>query len=151
MFEIALETNMSEPNRIVKDVQSIITLYGELKQETSIIDPEFIIAGDLDDFTWCNYCTIGEFRRSYFVRDITSVRNGLVRLRCHVDVLSSFANEILSNQAIIRRNENEWNLYLNDGSFRVYQNPEIVTHPFPGGFTAKEFVLSVAGSAPAAP
>ena len=148
MFAIALETNLSEPNRIVKNVEPIITLNGELKQETSIIDPEFIIAGDLDDFVGCNYCTISEFGRSYFVRDITSVRAGLVRLRCHVDVLSSFANEILSNRAIIRRQETDWNLYLNDGSFRVYQNPDVVTHPFPQGFTAKEFVLSVAGSAP---
>ena len=65
---------------------------------------------------------------------------------CHVDALTSFANDIKANTAIIKRNENKWNLYLNDGTFKIYQNPDVLTKEFPSGFNAQEFILAVAGS-----
>lgn len=145
-FEIQIQRNNSENNRVTKDVTMLSTLEGTLRQETSIIDPVFIVAGDLNDYVEANYCTVESFGRSYFVTNIRSVRSGLVELTCHVDVLSSFATQIRANTAIIRRQENQWNLYLNDGTFRVYQNPTVLTKAFPSGFTTQEFVFAVAGS-----
>lgn len=145
-FQILIQRNNSENNRVTKDVTLLSTIEGTLRQETSIIDPVFIIAGDLDDYVGVNYCTVDSFGRSYFVSNIRSVRSGLVELTCHVDVLSSFAQQIRANTAIIRRQENQWNLYLNDGTFRVYQNPTVLTKAFPSGFTTQEFVFAVAGS-----
>lgn len=145
-FEIQIQRNNSENNRVTKDVTLLATIEGTLRQETSIIDPVFLIAGDLDDYVDVNYCTVDSFGRSYFVNNIRSVRSGLVELTCHVDVLSSFASQIRANTAIIRRQENQWNLYLNDGTFRVYQNPTVLTKAFPSGFTTQEFVFAVAGS-----
>lgn len=145
-FEILIQRNNSENNRVTKDVTLLSTIEGTLRQETSIIDPVFLIAGDLDDYVGVNYCTVDSFGRSYFVNNIRSVRSGLVELTCHVDVLSSFAQQIRANTAIIRRQENQWNLYLNDGTFRVYQNPTVLTKAFPSGFTTQEFVLAIAGS-----
>lgn len=145
-FEIRIQRNNSENNRVTKDVTLLSTLEGTLRQETSIIDPVFLIAGDLDDYVGVNYCTVESFGRSYFVNNIRSVRSGLVELTCHVDVLSSFAQQIRANTAIVRRQENQWNLYLNDGTFRVYQNPTVLTKAFPSGFTTQEFLLAVAGS-----
>lgn len=145
-FSIVLQRNDSEKNRITKTITDIETLTGTLKAETSIIDPVIIVEGDLSDYVNCNYMTIATFGRSYFVNNIRSIRNGLVEFSCHVDVLSSFANEIKSNSAIVKRQENNWNLYLNDGTFRVYQNPNVLTKAFPSGFTTQEFVLAVAGS-----
>ena len=117
-----------------------------LKEETSIIDPVIKIECDLSNYVNCNYLTIPEFGRKYFVNNIRSVRNGLVEFSCHVDVLSSFADSIRTNKAIIKRQENKWNLYLNDGTFKVYQNPMVLTKAFPSGFTTQEFVLAVAGN-----
>ena len=145
-FNILIQRNNSENNRVTKDVTLLSTIEGTLRQETSIIDPVFIIAGDLDDYVGVNYCTVDSFGRSYFVNNIRSVRSGLIELTCHVDVLSSFAQQIRANTAIIRRQENQWNLYLNDGTFRVYQNPTVLTKAFPSGFTTQEFVFAVAGS-----
>ena len=145
-FEIRIQRNNSENNRVTKDVTLLSTIEGTLRQETSIIDPVFLVAGDLDDYVGVNYCTVDSFGRSYFVSNIRSVRSGLVELTCHVDVLSSFASQIRANTAIIRRQENQWNLYLNDGTFRVYQNPTVLTKAFPSGFTTQEFVFAVAGS-----
>lgn len=145
-FNILLQTNTSEKNKLTKTLSTLATVSGTLKQETSIIDPVFMVEANLTDLVNCNYVTISAFDRSYFVNNIRSIRTGIVELSCHVDVLSSFAGEIRANTAIIRRQEKNWNLYLNDGTFKVYQNPVVLTKAFPSGFTTQEFVLAVAGS-----
>lgn len=145
-FDITLQTNASEKNKLTKDITDIATLSGTLKNGTSIIDPVISFEGDLSSFVNCNYMTIPTFGRSYFVNDIRSIRNNVYEISAHVDVLSSFATQIRGNTAIVRRQENQWNLYLNDGVFKTYQNPEIITKAFPSGFTKQEFVLAVAGS-----
>ena len=145
-FNVTLQRNNSERNKLTKDISEILTVSGELKTETSIIDPVIIIECDLSAVTGCNYISIPAFGRSYFVNNIRSIRTGLVEFSCHVDVLSTFASEIRENTAIVRKQENNWNLYLNDGSFKIYQNPNVLTKAFPSGFTTQEFVLAVAGS-----
>ena len=145
-FDIKLQTNLSEDNKVDKTLVDIVTLSGVLKEETSIIDPVIKVEADLADLTACNYLTVDTFGRSYFVRNIRSIRAGLVELTCHVDVLSSFKDSIRQSKAILRRQAINWNLYLNDGSLRVYQNPNVITRPFPSGFSTYEFVLAVAGS-----
>lgn len=146
-FDIKIQNNASENNKVTKDITDLATYTGTLKQETSIIDPVFLIECDLADVVSCNYLTVESFGRSYFVVDIRSVTASLVAFRCHVDVLSSFADEIKANKGIVRRaeGENAFNLYINDGSLVAYQDPYILTEPFPNGFTGAGFILSVAG------
>lgn len=144
-FTIVLQRNDSESNRLTKTLTDILSLSGTLKTETSIIDPVILVEADLSTLTGCNYCTIQAFGRSYFVTNIRSIRNGLVEISCHVDVLSTYATQIRANRAIVQRQENEWNLYLNDGVFKTYQNPQTVTKVFPAGFGTKHYFLTVAG------
>lgn len=145
-FKIILQKNKNESNAVNKSLTDIVTLEGTLKESTSIIDPVIVVEGDLDDFTRCNYMTIDKFDRSYFVTNIRSIRTGLVEFSCHVDVLMSFKTGLLKNTAIVKKQENDWNLYLNDGTLKVYQNPSVLTRSFPSGFSTQEFVLAVAGS-----
>ena len=144
-FNITLQKMTSEKYAISKETSDIKTVSGVLKDTTSIIDPVIMIEIDLADVVDCNYLSIPKFGRKYFVNNIRSVRNGLVEFTCHVDVLSSWASELKTNSAIVRRNEKKWNLYLNDGTFKIYQNPNVLTKAFPSGFTTQEFVLAVAG------
>lgn len=146
MFDIVLMTNSSEKNKMDKTLTTIATISGTLKNATSIIDPVIIIEGDLSSFTGCNYMTIDTFGRSYFINNIRSIGNNLFEVSGHVDVISTYKTAIRRNSAIIRKQQNQWNLYLNDGSLRVYQNPQVVTKTFSTGFTKLEFVLAVAGS-----
>lgn len=145
-FNIILQKNNSEKNRVNKDIKNIKTISGTLKKETSVVNPTFIVEIPLESVVNCNYVTIPSFNRSYYVTDITSVNSNLVQLACHVDVLQSYKDEIKKNTAIIKKQENEWNLYLNDGSFRTYQNAQVITKQFPDGFNTQQFVLAVAGS-----
>lgn len=145
-FNIDLILNKSDKNVVSKDLTTLLSVSGVLKNETSIIDPVIIIECDLTTLVNVNYMHIPIFGRYYYINNIRSVRNGLVEFTCHVDVLQSFASAIRSNTGIIHRQENAWNLYLNDGSFKVYQNPMVLTRDFPTGFSTHEFVLAVAGS-----
>lgn len=146
-FNIDLYVNSSENNRLRKSISRLTTFTGNLRSECSIIDPVITFEESLDMFAGANYMYIPNFRRYYFIRNIRSIRTDLVEVTGHCDVLMSFADGILANDAIIRRNANDWNLYLNDGSLKCYQNPMILTKAFPSGFTTQEFVLAVAGSA----
>lgn len=144
-FDIVLQTNASENVKVIKDLTALITLSGALRDESSIIDPVILIEGDLSAIQAANYLSIPAFGRSYFIKDMRSVRNGLIEIACHVDVLSSFADAIKENKGIIFRQEQNYNLYLNDGVLEVYQNPYVVTKSFPHGFDGQSYVLALAG------
>lgn len=147
-FSIKAQTNNSEPITVDKELTDITTLTGTLREQTSIIDPVFVVEADITDLIECNYLTVDSFGRSYFVNNIESISNGLVALSCHVDVLSSFKDAIRANKGIVRRAESSsaYNLMINDNSLVAYQDPYILTEPFPAGFTGTSFILAVAGA-----
>ena len=153
MFNIVFYQNQSENITVNKTLLTVVTLSGVLRNGTSIVDPVIMINGSLSDvssvpgFAKINYAYIQEFGRYYYVRNIESVNNSCVAVSMHVDVLMSFKDEIKANKGIVSRAENasQFNLYLNDGSLKAYQNPYILTEPFPAGFTGSAFCLAVAG------
>lgn len=145
-FSIELGTNSSENNKLTKSVNYSQTLTGSLKNESDIVNPEIFVEG-LSDIKDLNYMRINEFGRCYFIDDITIVRDGLYRIKARCDVLSSFASQIRSNTAIIKKQESYYNLYLDDGTFKSYQDPNYTILKFSGtpfGNT-NSFVLAVAG------
>lgn len=145
-FTISLYVNYSEINKLDKDISLITTLTGNFKNESSIINPTILIDINLISVVNCNYFYISEFGRYYFITDIISISTNLVQITGHVDVLTSFKNEIRLNGAIIQKSENNWNLYLNDGSIHTYQYTHTSTHKFPNGFPkGVDLVLAVAG------
>ena len=146
MFDIYIQKSTSEKNKLNKNIENITTLSGTLKNECSILRPTIIIEAEISQLKDSNYMTIPEFNRKYFITEIKSIRSHIVEVSGRVDVLSTYADQIRLNTGIIKKQESKWNLYLNDGSLKVYQNPMILTKSFPSGFTTQEIVLAVAGS-----
>ena len=144
-MNIKIQRNESDDRVFNKSITDIANLSGYLRDDSSVIDPVILVEGNISTIAGCNYMTISEFGRSYFITNIESVRNNLVRVTGHVDVLTTYKDAILANTGIIRRQENLWNLYLDDGSFKVYNNPIILTRAFPSGFNTMSFILAVAG------
>lgn len=145
-MNIVLYVNASEINAVDKNLTELTTLTGTLREQSSIIDP-IITISDIDEYIGSmNYAYIPEFNRYYFITNIESVQKNLWRVSFHVDVLFTYRDAIRSNSAIIERNENEYDLKLNDGLFRTQQNPRIAQFPFPNGFNQWNFVLAVAGN-----
>lgn len=138
-------TNQSEKNRLDKTLVSAFDLNGELKEDCSIIDPVIKIAADVSSMASVNYLYIASFGRYYFINNVVSINNDICEVHAHVDVLSTYKDEIRAQRAIVSRQEKKWNLYLNDGVFKTYQNPYIITKAFSSGFTSQHFVLSIAG------
>lgn len=146
-FTVVLCKNKSDRRCLSKEIDVILEVHGNLREATSIIDPTIIIECGLETISAVNYIRIPEFSRMYYVKKVSSVRKNLWELSCHVDVLSSFENEIKANSAIVKRQESKCNLYLNDNSIKTYQDPHIITKEFPSGFSTTEtsYVLLVAG------
>lgn len=150
---IELYRSNSEPHRVDKDLTTLEIFEGNLKNETSIINPTILIESHkVETITSCNYIYISSFGRYYFVNNIVSVRTGLWSFSCHVDVLMTYRKQFRSLSAIIARQENLYNLYLNDDRFlidaqRIYQTkvfPNSVSAATSGG---KSFILTLAGGA----
>ena len=146
-FTIKLQKSKSDLNVLTKNIEDVLSIEGELRAETSIIRPIIRIETSNTDVFNCNYMTIESFGgRKYFIDDITSVRNGIIQISAHVDVLSTYDSQIRKCTGIISKQTFNYNLYLDDGSLKAYNNPKIVTKSFPNGFTGESYLLLVAGS-----
>ena len=138
---------MSPANFVTKNIQLVDTLSGSLRKSASVVDPSVTIARESP--TGFNYARIPDFDRYYFVTGIATQTTGLISVSMHVDVLMTYGADIRAAQAIVSRNEFQWNLYLDDGSFKAYQKPNLKTIPFPNGFSDINdfsFVLALAGN-----
>ena len=69
-----------------------------LKDGTSIENPTFLLSGN--DFT-IDY--VEAFGHYYFVRDITSVRNGLIEISCVQDILATYKSAITGSSQFVER------------------------------------------------
>lgn len=146
-MEISLYQNNSPSNFITKSLVNEIKLNGTLKDSSSIIDPEILIA--YNNLSRYNYMYIPEFKRFYYIQNITSIRNGLWVVKCHVDVLNTYRSEIKSHQAIIDKQESnsQSDLYFDDGSFVVKNQKYIETIQFPNGLNESgSYILITAGA-----
>lgn len=142
---IDIRYTSSEANRVNKEILTLKRIEGVLRNNSNTRDPEVLIEGNIQDVAGANYMTIYSFKRNYFITSIESVRNGLYLIRGHVDVLTTYATAIKGNSAIIHRQANNFNLYLDDGVMKVYQNPLIETYSFPYGFSNLMYVMPVVG------
>ena len=144
---VELFTNTSENYRIDKSIQSQGTYDCILKNGCSIENP--IIQITAPSLVGINYMRIQAFGRYYYINDIVSLRNNMWEISAHVDVLMSYANEIKACQATFKRQENLFNMYLDDPEFKTYNKSQIVTKLFTGNTTPlhknMSYVLVVAG------
>lgn len=88
---------------LVPDVNSGITLTIELKEQTSIINPQITVyKSTLTDVDKYNYVYIAKFSRYYFIRNWHWL-NGIWLADCEVDVLASYRDDIRgSTQYVLR-------------------------------------------------
>lgn len=137
----------SPVNAIKKSFEVKQTLTGELRNESEIIDPTIIIESSsaLENLFKCNYMSIPAFGRFYFITSIKLVRTFVYEVKAHCDVLSSFSDEILANNAMVLRQENNYNLLLNDDVFKCKQNARVYYKKFPSQLGNFNYILTVAG------
>lgn len=147
-FDISLYSNLSPSNVVSKNISSLATVSGVLRDGSSILDPHIVVEASASTVIPCNYAHISQFGRYYYVLDHIALENGLWLLPMHVDVLMSYASGIRSQHAIVARQEREYNMYLDDGWFMAYQRPIIETRYLSATapFENSSYVLILAGS-----
>lgn len=147
-MEITLYTNESEKNKLEKTITNSILLEGNLRDESSIINPIILISSNKEDIPYMyNYAYVPAFGRYYFITDIESVRTGIWRVSMHVDVLMSYKEQIKNLNVIINNSEETGaNNYLSGNQWitNVKNTTSIVN--FPNGLNDNgEFILITAG------
>ena len=145
-FTISLFKTASENNRVVKVLTDEKQLSGELRNQTSVLNPTIRIESS-DNISGYNYCYISEFGRYYYITDIVSVRTNcwVVSLRC--DVLMSYKDEIQSMNVILN-NTQETGLsnYLASPNWVNLVKTKTDIKVFPSGLSERgEFILITAG------
>ena len=158
-FDVNLYQCTSEPERVDKTsyLTSIGTCLGALREECSIIRPSIIVQFE-DGVPFANYIYIPIFERYYYITNITSIRQKLWRLECEVDVLFTYKNGINALNALIARQEFDYNNELIDNQLPCEKGAEIevvdwsdgginvgkFTNQLPNG--SHNFVLTVVGA-----
>lgn len=146
-FTISLYKTASENNRVVKALTSGKEMSGELRNQTSVLNPSIRIES-ADNISTYNYAYIPEFGRYYYISDITSVRTNcwIISLRC--DVLMSYSAQIKALRPIIEREEVGQSSGLIDSDMPISINKKVQKYYFPKGFTKDiQYVLTTSGGA----
>ena len=145
-MNVTLCNNSSERNEINKVISNGETFICTLRSETSVSDPAILLEynGNLSGY---NYCYIPDFDRYYYITDITSVRNNLWMVKCHVDVLMSFKSAILSSVAILEESSvTGISNYLSNDVWRALSKDKTSIIPFSNGLNSSgEYILITAG------
>ena len=143
---IKLYNNLSDKIVVDKKITQLGTdLTGTLRENCSVIDPVIKVEGIVgSNLPSTNYAYIAEFARYYYITNSVCVGN-LFELHMHVDVLMSYRGDIRTNNAVVSRQEKQYNLYLQDGVFKTYSQPHYEIKQFGTGFTDFQFVFCVAG------
>ena len=144
-MNITLYNYAGDPKKIAKPLSGGTALTGALREPSNIINPSFLI--ELNNVDNINYAYIPAFQRYYFVTEKESVRTGLFRLTMHVDVLNSYASEILGLRAVAERTEEttKQSPYIADKEQRTFAYRQVQTAYMGDLLPSSFYILVTAG------
>lgn len=140
-----LYNNNSDVNKLGKDLRTLSSSFPcTFKEDTTMEQPELIFnsAPEVKD---ANYLWLGEpFNRYYFITNKTASQ-GKMYVKCDVDVLMSFADEIKGLQVIAERSSSNYNIMQIDSQIPIENFNDVATKEFNTGFGNESFILAVTG------
>lgn len=144
-MEIVLYITGSEKHAIHKTLENGIEFTGSLRNESSVVNPVVLI--EMENPSQYNYCFIPDFNRYYFITDIVSIRTGLWRISCSVDVLMSFQAQILNLDVVISDNTSpDEETYMTGEQWKSTVKTKTDVINFPAGLLdSGEYILITSG------
>lgn len=106
------DSNHALPKNLIYLFESDISIIAD----NNLLSPKFVLRR-IDDLIATNYAYVPTFGRYYYVT-ITTKENGMCLVECEIDVLQSYANEILSMECLIARQEKKYNNMLPDDQIK---------------------------------
>ena len=122
-MDIIFYKSTNEVNSFPKSLTDGVTISGTLRSECDILNPVIEFTGIGVDIPY-NYCYIPTFKRYYFITEARSIRNDILEISMHVDVLQSWEREILELHGIVDRCSptHDDNGYINPISTEIYDD-----------------------------
>lgn len=100
---ITLGNYQGEKNKINKEFAEGWSESGTLREGSDILNPSVLIEASPDTICGFNYAYIPEFKRWYYIQNVSAFRNGLTVISLAVDVLMTYKESIMNSSAIITR------------------------------------------------
>lgn len=136
--------NLSDNRVVDKDLRTMKSnIPIILKDDTDILKPTFILQYD-EDILNSNYIYVTELKRYYYIENIT-LSQKRIYVTASVDVLNTYKDDILNLKAVLKRQENKYNTYLNDENYKALEYSFIHTLKFPSGFNVQSYILAICG------
>ena len=132
----------------------IVTIESKIMFDNDFLNPVLLVSGDFSAF---NYAYIHELHRFYYIGNMVYKTDQMMEIHLKCDVLQSWKgdanNGILSNTAVIERQESLNNAYFTDDMYWTQANKEIKTIPFltdtgaelTFSIPADNYILTIAG------
>lgn len=124
-----------------------------LKENCSVMSPDFIVSTSLVNLARSNYVYCDDWDRYYFIDDLITMPGGRVAIRCREDVLTSHADQIryLTGYLIRTADGGHANSLIRDNRYpaqanRQFQIYEFDASPFTANYsTDLVYLLTVVG------
>lgn len=84
------------------------------RQNVSMVRPVLKLEESCANIAGSNYAYISDFGRYYQIVDKRADENGLFTITLEVDVLMSYCSDIKSLRGIVKRQKDNYDMYLND-------------------------------------
>lgn len=150
-LKLRLFNTDSPSNKINKSLTTKAVLSINLKNRPKDFnDLDIDYTGSLSlDF---NYAKLDEYNLFFFAKMLPSnIGNNHNILHLELDPLMTYKNQILNLDCIIKRNTNNYNVYLNDENQKITEQTKQFYHTFKGGDISyfnphKSILLTLVGS-----
>lgn len=146
-MQVIFYHNKSDNNVVSKDISEVTKVLNiNVLGECSLLNPSMVLEKDMNIYT-SNYCYIADFNRYYFIKNITFLNGGLMKVELEIDVLMSYKNDIYNSTAFIERSEKNGNVYLNDSFLPILTERDIKLSNAFGGFsqTLYNYITVISG------
>lgn len=147
-INVTFYNNTSDRRYLTKTLTDGVSKDCQVTENCDLLNPT-IEVNIFSGLSTKNYMYISNWKRRYFIDNITLTNGGIAIIKGHVDVLSTYANKIKELPAIVCRQENDYNNYLNDEFFQTRQYKITTIQEFSQDVFSHDGSLILAVSGPA--
>lgn len=155
-MNVVFHSIKDDRKKINKSLNEIATVTAQLKTPCSIMKPVLQVTKESIGTQWyrINYVQIPAFGRYYHVDTVNADNDGLITFECAVDVLFTYASNIMDTQFQVIRAQRNYNMFFNDTQLPLLSDKNIRQDknidflgsiPQSTGANANNYVLTVAG------
>lgn len=145
-INVTFYTNTSDKRALTKNLSGSVSVNCQITEDCDILNPTLEV-NFFSGLSNKNYMYISSWHRYYFIDKITVTSGGRAIIKGHVDVLSTYREEILACSAVVCRQQSKGNYYLNDPVYKARQYKISTVVEFPNDIFTEDgdMVFAVAG------